>query len=105
MKLIMLSTDDCSICQESELKFRETFKKEIDKGEAEVVNLDQDESMQQLWFENELPLAPTVILVTNDKKKVISNIDPEDLLEETKEASPAVSSGSKQPQVDGGSKI
>jgi len=100
MKLIFLTSDDCSICDEAEEKFKKNFWRELDSGEAEIVNLDQDEEAQQMFLENDLPLAPIVLLVT-DKKKVISHIEVKELLEGLKEASPATEVAAKQPQVEG----
>jgi len=88
MKLILLTADDCGICHEAEDQFKKDFWRELDSGEAEIVNLDQNEQAQQLFLENDLPLAPVVLLVT-DKQKVISHIETKDLLAGLKEASPA----------------
>ena len=88
MKLILLTAEDCDICHEAEEKFKRAFWRELDSGEAKIVNLDQDEDAQEMFLENDLPLAPIVILVT-DKNKVISHIETKDILEGLKEASPA----------------
>lgn len=89
MKLILLTTDkeDCNLCEEAEKQFKKAFWRELDSGEAKIVNLDNDEEAQELWIENDLPLAPIVILVT-DKNKVVSHIETKDILEGLKEASP-----------------
>jgi glutaredoxin len=94
MKLILLTADDCDICHEAEEKFKKEFEKELYSGEAEVVNLDQDEEAQEIWLENDLPLAPVVLLIT-DKNKVISHIETKDLLAGLKEASPAAAEAVK----------
>jgi hypothetical protein len=88
MKLVLLTSEDCSICDEAAEKFKKNFWRELDSGEAKIVNLDEDEEAQEMFMENDLPLAPIVILVT-DKNKVISHIEATDLLEGLKEASPA----------------
>lgn len=49
-----------------------------------------------MFLENDLPLAPIVILVT-DKNKVISHIEAKDILEGLKEASPAAAEADKAP--------
>lgn len=100
MKLILLTAEDCEICHDAEEKFKKNFWRELDSGEAKIVNLDQDEAAQELWMENDLPLAPTVILVT-DKNKVISHIDAKDLIEGLEEASPGAIEPAKQPPVEG----
>ena len=87
MKLILLTSDECSPCQDAEAQFKKAFWRELDTGEAKIVNLDHDEEAQELWIENNLPLAPIVILVT-DKNKVVSHIETKDILEDLKEASP-----------------
>ncbi|MBU1067191.1 hypothetical protein KKE60_05360 [Patescibacteria group bacterium] len=87
MKLVLLTSEDCPICDEAEVKFKKDFWRELDSGEAKIVNLDQDEEAQEIFMENDLPLSPIVILIT-DKNKVISHIEPKDLLEGLKEASP-----------------
>ena len=96
MKLVLLTAEDCPICKEAEEQFKKDFWRELDSGEAEVVNLDQSEEAQQMFLENDLPLAPIVILVT-DKKKVISHIEAKDLIIGLAEASPAATEADKQP--------
>ncbi len=88
MKLVLLTGEDCPICDEAEEKFKKNFWRELDSGEAKIVNLDQDEEYQEMFMENDLPLAPIVLLVT-EKNKVISHIEAKDLLDGLKEASPA----------------
>ena len=87
MKLVLLTSDDCDICDEAVEKFKKDFWREIDNGEAKVVNLDEDEEAQEMFLENDLPLAPIVLLIT-DKNKVISHIETKDILLGLKEASP-----------------
>ncbi len=94
MKLVLLTSEDCSICTEAEEKFKKNFWRELDSGEAKILNLDQDEEAQEMFFDNDLPLAPIVILVT-DKNKVISHIETKDLLEGLKEANPAAAEADK----------
>jgi hypothetical protein len=88
MKLKLFITDDCSLCVDAELQIRKTLKDQVDNGEVEIVNLDQDEGAQESWIENDLPLAPIVVLMT-DNGKVISTIEPDDLVSGMKEAKPA----------------
>ena len=100
MKLILLTAEDCSICDEAAEQFKKDFWRELDSGEAKIVNLDQDEEAQEMFLENDLPLAPIVLLVT-DKNKVISHIETKDILLGLKEASPATENAVEQPQVEG----
>ena len=100
MKLILLTAEDCSICEEAEEKFKKDFWRELDSGEAKIVNLDQDEEAQAMFLENDLPLAPIVLLVT-DKNKVISHIEAKDIILGLKEASLATKEAVEQPQVEG----
>ena len=100
MKLVLLTAEDCPICEEAEAQFKKDFWRELDSGEAKIVNLDQDEEAQEMFLANELPLAPIVLLVT-DKNKVISHIEAKDIVIGLKEASPATTEADKQPQVEG----
>ena len=88
MKLVLLTGEDCPVCEEAVDKFKKDFFRELDNGEAKIVNLDADEAAQEMWMSNDLPLAPIVLLVT-DKDRVISHIETKDLLAGLKEASPA----------------
>ena len=88
MNLVFFKGNECPVCDAAEKEFRKRFKEELDSGEADIVNLDEEEDAQQFWMENELPLAP-VMVVVSDKKKVITILDPKEML---KEAKPAVSS-------------
>lgn len=100
MKLILLSSDDCEICDEAEEKFKKDFWRELDNGEAKIVNLDQDEEFQEVFITNELPMAPIVLIMT-DRNKIVAHIDSKDFFEGLKEASPVTAEADKQPQVEG----
>lgn len=85
MNLVLFTGDSCQICHEVEKAFKKRYKEELKSGEADIVNLDEEEDAQQFWMENDLPLAPTMVVVS-DQKKLITILDPRELLEE---ASPA----------------
>jgi len=89
MNLVLFTGNDCKPCQKVEEAFRKRFKQELDSGEADIVNLDEEEDAQQFWMENELPLAPTMVVVS-DQKKLVTILDPTELLEE---ASPVAEGG------------
>lgn len=101
MKIILLTTEDCSICADAEKGFMKEFFKEIAAGEAEIVNLDKDEKAQEMFVNNELPLAPVVIIMTA-KERVIANIDATDFLEDLKKAGPPGNTGDKAPVESSG---
>ena len=89
MNLILFIGNECGPCEEAEKAFRHEYRKELDSGEADIVNLDEDEKAQQVWMENDLPLAP-VMIVISDRLKVITVLNPDDLISRQKElASPA----------------
>lgn len=83
MNLVLFTGNECGVCHEVEEAFKKRYKAELDSGEADIVNLDEEEDAQQFWMEHDLPLAPTMIVVS-DQKKVITILDPKDLLAETK---------------------
>ena len=83
MNLVLFTGNDCNICEKVEEAFKKRYKAELDSGEADIVNLDEEEEAQQFWMENELPLAPTLIVVS-DQKKLITILEPSELLEEPK---------------------
>lgn len=78
MKLKLLIGDECPPCDQVEDAFRKKYQDELDRGEAEVVNLDHDEEAQRFWAENELPVAPA-LLVVSENEKVIAVLGTEDL--------------------------
>ncbi len=80
MILTLFTGDECPPCTEVEEAFKERYKEEIDSGEADIVNLDINEEAQQFWAEHDLPLAP-VMVVTTDNGKLISVIGAQELLE------------------------
>ena len=99
MKLILLTADkeDCNLCEEAEKQFKKAFWREIEAGEARIVDIDSDEEFQEMYLTHEdMPLAPVVLLVT-DKNKVISHIETKDILEGLKEANPATAEADKAP--------
>lgn len=89
MNLVLFTGNGCEPCHEVEEAFKKRYKEELASGEADIVNLDEEEDAQQFWMENDLPLAP-VMVVVSDEKKLITILDPKELLEE---ALPAASSG------------
>lgn len=92
MNLVLFTGNECPICHEVEEAFKQQYKEELDSGEADIVNLDEEEDAQQFWMENALPLAPTMVVVS-DQKKLITVLDPTELL---KEASPGAAEPEKQ---------
>jgi len=86
MNLVLFTGNECEPCQEVEEAFRKRYKEELDSGEADIVNLDEEEDAQQFWMENDLPLAPTMVVVS-DQKKLITILDPKELLEEAHSSS------------------
>jgi len=87
MNLVLFTGNECNICHDAEEAFKKAFKEELESGEADIVNLDEDEESQQFWMENELPVAPCMIVVS-DKKKVISILDTAELIKKDKEPEP-----------------
>ena len=81
MNLVLFTGNECEPCREVEEAFKKRYKAELDSGEADIVNLDEEEDAQQFWMENELPLAPTMVVVS-DQKKLITILDPKELLGE-----------------------
>lgn len=80
MNLVLFTGNGCPPCEEVEAAFRKRYKEELDSGEADIVNLDEEEDAQQFWMENDLPLAPTMVVVS-DQKKLITILDPKELLD------------------------
>lgn len=83
MNLVLFTGNDCSVCHEVEEQFKKQFKEELDSGEADIVNLDEEEDAQQFWMENDLPVAPTIIVVS-DQKKLVAVLDSDQLLQREK---------------------
>ena len=81
MNLVLFTGNECPICHEVEEAFKKRYKEELDSGEADIVNLDEEEDAQQFWMENNLPLAPTLVVVS-DQKKLVTILDPKELLGE-----------------------
>ena len=81
MNLVLFTGNGCPPCQEVEEAFKKRFKQELDNDEADIVNLDEEEDAQQFWMENELPLAP-IMVVVSDQKKLVTILDPKELLGE-----------------------
>lgn len=80
MKLVLLTGEECEVCDQAIAAFNKQFGREIAHEEAKVINLDDNEAYQQKWMEHELPLAPVILLET-DEGKIVSVIPPEDLME------------------------
>jgi hypothetical protein len=93
MNLVLLVSNDCKICVDAEKAFRHEYKKQLDSGEADIVNLDEDEKAQQIWMENDLPLAPTMIVIA-DNLQIITVLNPDEIINRgTEQALPAGSAG------------
>ena len=78
MKLVLLTGDECPVCHAMEEKFNEKFMEELDKGEAVVLNLDEDTEAQDWWVENELPVAPVMVVAT-EEGRVVAVLKAEEL--------------------------
>lgn len=92
-KLVLFSGKDCSICEEADKKFKKKFKDELTTGEAAIIVLDDDPDALEWWAENGLPVAPTVVLVS-DSQKCLIVLDTDEVLEE-EEAMPAIPDAAK----------
>ncbi|GAI51187.1 unnamed protein product, partial [marine sediment metagenome] len=86
MILTLFTGDECPPCTKVEEAFKKRYKEEIGSGEADIVNLDENEAAQQFWAEHDLPLAP-VMVVTTDSGKLISVIEAEEIMEKTPSSS------------------
>jgi len=95
LTLLIGNAEDCPPCKEAEAVFRERWAEEIASGEAIVTNMDEDEGAYEFWATHELPLAP-VIVVTTDGGKLVDILDPMDITEEQKKASPVAAETVKQ---------
>lgn len=80
VSMILMVGNDCPPCQEDEATFKQVFKDEIKSGEAEIVNLSEDEDALAFWAEHDLPVTPVVIMTT-DKGKVIDILSVEELVD------------------------
>ena len=87
MKLILLTGEECAICDQAVAAFNKQFGREIAHEEAKIINLDENEAYQEKWMVDNLPLAPVILLET-DEGKIVSTIPPEDLLGYTPVAEP-----------------
>ncbi len=79
MILVLLTGEECGICDAAKAAFEKRFTKEIIRGEAKIINLDDNEAYQEKWMAAELEPAPVVLLETNDGE-IISAIPPEELM-------------------------
>lgn len=70
MQVILFSTDpkDCGVCAEAEKKFKQIFAEELKTEEAAIVRIDDNETAQEIWATNGLPLAPVVVITTDEGK-------------------------------------
>ena len=91
MKLTLLTGSDCPPCDETKQAFEKRYAAEIASNEAQVVNLDENERWQEAWITQELPVAP-VMVISTDNNKVIAVLDHTELL---KEASPVAAETEK----------
>lgn len=85
MQLVLFTGNECNVCHEVEEAFKKRYKEELDNGEADIVNLDEEEDSQQFWMENDLPVAP-IMVVVSDNQKLITILDPHELLTEAQPA-------------------
>ncbi len=74
MQVILFSTDpkECGVCSEAEKKFKQVFAEELKSEEAAIVRIDESEKAQEIWATHGLPLAP-VVVITTDEGKVLDS--------------------------------
>ena len=90
MNVILLTGNDCDICDEDKKKFKKAMEEELKSGEAEITNMSEDDDALQFWATHNLPVAPVVIMTT-DTGKVLDVMTVDELIEikeEHKEATP-----------------
>lgn len=80
MNFILMIGSDCKPCEEDAATFKQVFSEELKSGEAEIVNLSEDEDALAFWAEHDLPVTP-VVVVTTDKGKVIDILSVEELVD------------------------
>jgi hypothetical protein len=78
MEMLLLTHDDCDPCHDIEAKFKERFKALLDTKEAEIVNLDDNEEAMKWWAENDLPVGP-VIVIMSENEEVVAVIETDKL--------------------------
>lgn len=81
MDLTLFTGNGCQVCHDIEEAFKKKYKAEIESGEADIVNLDENEEAQRFWMEHDLPVAP-IIVVVSEKENLICVLEPQDLLKE-----------------------
>ena len=85
MVLTLFTGNGCEPCVDVEEAFNKVYKEEIASGEADIVNLDENEAAQEFWMTHDLPVAP-VMVITTDNGKLISVLDSHELLTEAQPA-------------------
>ena len=78
ISIILLTSPDCDLCVEAEAKFKEQYKEELDSGDAEIINLEEDEGAQAFWAKHNIPYSPQIVITSDSKEggKLITIIDP-----------------------------
>ncbi len=89
MELILFIGEDCDPCHKAEDAFKKKYAKELESGEATIVNLDDasNEQAQKFWIEHELPLAPVCAVIT-ENEQLIAVIEADKLLPDIPKAEP-----------------
>ncbi len=80
MKLQLFIGNDCKPCELAEKGFRLRYADEVKSGEAEIINLEENEAAQEFWMAHELPVAPVVIAVS-DQGKLVAVMEVDNLVE------------------------
>lgn len=92
MQAVLFTTnpEDCNVCAEAVKNFKKVFADELKTEEAAIVYIDKDEGAQEFWATHQLPLAPVVVITTDDGK-VLDRWETGEIpeFEETKAPEPA----------------
>jgi peroxiredoxin len=90
MEIVLFTGSECSLCEQAEKAFKEKYAKELETGEANIVNLDEDENekAQKFWMDHELEPAPCIVVVS-ENETLVTVLDTEKHLDiKFSEASP-----------------
>jgi hypothetical protein len=98
LDITLFTGNECNVCKEAEDKFKEKYAKEIETGEATIVNLDdpENEQAQKFWMKHELPYAPIIVIVT-ESEKLVTVLDVETHLNMPGAKAPELPEDAEQP--------
>ena len=73
-QIVLLTANDCNVCEDVKRRFEEKYADELKSGEAAVYNVDENEDAKEFAAKCGLGPGPQLVVVT-ETEKLLTRLD------------------------------